>query len=336
MTDNLLLNVTIGLVLMYLLIALFCTIFQEWIATLLDWRAKHLEAAIKQLLSPSATPSTEATAVLNHPLIRMVGRSMPAATNAGGAETATPSFLPARNFAQALINVLEPGRDANGAIDLAGLRTKVNAISGNDDLKKALNTVLDTAGDKVTDVVAGIETWFDSAMERASGWYKRMVTKYLFAIGLGMAVIFNADTIQVAVLLSKNAEMARLVADYAATVAPPDLAEGKVKEAFAKYQEDVADRLAKGATLGSFGGLPVGWDYCISKTKKEWDLTACYGARRDDFLGSCGWAFLAKILGLLLTASMAALGGPFWFEILQKLNAIRGTGPKPTAAEPKT
>ena len=43
--------------------------------------------------------------------------------------------------------------------------------------------------------------------------------------------------------------------------------------------------------------------------------------------------WLLLILGLLLTGSAAALGGPFWFDALGRLNSLRNAGPKPPKSE---
>jgi hypothetical protein len=42
-------------------------------------------------------------------------------------------------------------------------------------------------------------------------------------------------------------------------------------------------------------------------------------------------------LGWLVTARAGMLGAPFWFDLLQKITNLRGTGPKPasTDAAPK-
>ena len=53
---------------------------------------------------------------------------------------------------------------------------------------------------------------------------------------------------------------------------------------------------------------------------------------------SHGWVFtLTKIAGVLLTAFAASLGAPFWFDTLNRLMAVRGTGksPEEQPKEPK-
>lgn len=50
------------------------------------------------------------------------------------------------------------------------------------------------------------------------------------------------------------------------------------------------------------------------------------------------WFPVTKLLGLLITALAASLGAPFWFDVLNKLMAVRGTGKPPATAagDPRT
>ncbi|TLD40497.1 MAG: hypothetical protein JETT_3221 [Candidatus Jettenia ecosi] len=53
-------------------------------------------------------------------------------------------------------------------------------------------------------------------------------------------------------------------------------------------------------------GIPLGWNIPGSKP--------------------AGWGWLTKIFGLLLTAGVASLGAPFWFDILNKFVSVDNTG----------
>jgi hypothetical protein len=119
MNGSLIVDVTVGLFLMYLVVALFCTVIQEWIAQLFKLRAKNLEKAIILLLSKDvngsatkADASKEANDVLNHPLFKKL-----APGSKPGIRTAKdrPSYVTSTNFALALIDVLVSQRDGNAA-----------------------------------------------------------------------------------------------------------------------------------------------------------------------------------------------------------------------------
>ena len=42
-----------------------------------------------------------------------------------------------------------------------------------------------------------------------------------------------------------------------------------------------------------------------------------------------GWGWPMKVVGLLITAFAAALGAPFWFDMLSKIMSVRSAGSSP-------
>jgi hypothetical protein len=75
-----------------------------------------------------------------------------------------------------------------------------------------------------------------------------------------------------------------------------------------------ADALSPEALMTALNTLPVGWD--VRRTVPA------------DTPGQ--WLFYLRwALGVAITASAAVFGAPFWFDLLQQLIQIRGTGAKP-------
>lgn len=364
MTNSIFLDVGIGLVLMYLIVSLYCTIVQEFIAQFFSWRAKNLTAAITHLVGGvagvTANGKNLGQEVLDHPLVRIAGAKI-------RASGAAPSYVSAANFAMALAKALQSWHAANpgttvpapqagtqtGQMNIKALQDAVDALPNGAALKAALVSILDQAQGDWDNAIKGIGDWFDAAMERASGWYKRNVKWWLLGLGFVFAVLVNADTIQIVVRLSDDASLRATVAAYAATVAPPatvapatgqtadqtqmtadqkkaaeeakkkaDAEKAKADAAYTKLHDTVATRIENGDLATSFGGLPIGWS-CYGK-----DKVTCYGDG-GAMLTDPRLAWIVKMIGLILTGLMASLGAPFWFGLLQQLNAIRGTGDKP-------
>ncbi len=349
MTGSPILDITIGLVLMYLMVSLFCSVLQEWISRSLSWRAANLEAAIIYMLGPitcAAEQPSVAAAVLRHPLVKLV-------PEIERLKQEKPSYLSANSFALGLISALRPARAADGTLTFGALHASVEALGqSNASLRTALTPILATAEGDLNKAIKGIEAWYDSTMERATGWYKRRATLCLFWTGFLLAAAVNADSIQVAYRLSGDQALRDKVAAYAATIAPPD---AKLDEGVKKAQALVAKEVENGKFNAAFGPLPIGWQACFGTIRRvdaygnpvhdkagneiidqPFSPGACYGAKGEDILVSWGWAVPLKIVGLLMTGLMASLGGPFWFELLQKLNALRAAGPKPAPATPAT
>lgn len=321
MDGSVLLDVTIGLVLMYLLIALFCTAFQEWAAQLLQLRANHLQAAVTALLSGgNTTPSPEATAVLDHPLFKLLAK-----TPAG-----KPAYVTSENFANALISKLVPAGD----LTIASLKAGIAGVVNNQGLTDTLNAIVRQAEaihpvakaeDQVRSAMCGIQNWFDSSMGHATGWYTRKVRVILLIIAFFMVAATNADSIQVAVKLAGDSQLRARVAALAATTAP---VAGTAGEELKKLQAAAAEQLVKGDMMTGLAALPVGWQFCTGDGASFWQqlqITKCT-------LPVWWWlVWPVKFLGWGITAVAAALGAPFWFGLLQQLNAIRSAGPKPAS-----
>jgi hypothetical protein len=96
---------------------------------------------------------------------------------------------------------------AVAAAELAALRLAAQKLASNDSTKKVgipVLSMIGTAGTDLDHLKTNVEDWFNSAMDRVSGWYKYRTQKMLFCIGLILAIALNANTIVIVQQLSKN------------------------------------------------------------------------------------------------------------------------------------
>src|SRR5262249_35835376 len=119
-----------------------------------------------------------------------------------------PSYVPARTFATVLIDVLgnsletptphaDPG-GTNGTEDqLARIRFSIDALPDGD-IKRALLTLMATGDDGLASFQRNLETWFNDAMDRVSGWYKTKSQVITIIVAAGITLFANADTIKMA------------------------------------------------------------------------------------------------------------------------------------------
>ncbi|HEY5270237.1 MAG TPA: hypothetical protein VII97_07860 [Anaerolineales bacterium] len=94
MSITILLNVLLGLFLTWSLLSLASMQIQEWIATRLKWRSRMLEETLEKML----TDFTLVDQFYNHPLIRSL--------YTGKNNDNKPSYIPASQFSQAMIDIL--------------------------------------------------------------------------------------------------------------------------------------------------------------------------------------------------------------------------------------
>jgi len=307
------LELAIGLAFVFFLFSLTTTALLEFLETFTRTRASKLLEGIKELLGNPAVASAgeeAARALYGHPLVQGLYR--------GDFETALqrsqlPSYVPTRNFALALIDQVIAGKinaaDTNGRLPRESSSTFSDRLQlaaeriENPHLRQAMLQAVSIGGDDAGRVRDHLEHWYDSAMDRVSGWYKRRSQTLLFWLGLVGALALNVNSLTIAEELAKNATLRRAIASEAERRDVPPATAGETAARI--------DRL----------GLPIGWTAGAiaslelplqpqSPTRSAWTLV----------LGG-----LQIALGYLLTAFAISLGSPFWFDLLNRLMVIRET-----------
>src|SRR2546423_868176 len=66
-----------------------------------------------------------------------------------------------------------------------------------DRARHAVLTLINAAGGDAQKARENIEFWFNTSMDRVSGWYKRRAQRALFVIGLIVAIGLNIDTVRI-------------------------------------------------------------------------------------------------------------------------------------------
>ncbi|MFC0050462.1 lipase family protein [Rheinheimera tilapiae] len=142
-----------------------------------------------------------------------------------------------------------------------------------------------------------VQDWFNDRCDRAVGWFKRKLGILQLIIGLGVAIGMNVDSIALYQKLFSDPvarQQAVLLAENLA--ANPQLASELCREDKASCMDTMA-------------------------LKQQLTQTApLLGRSADDALLPSD---LLTWIGYLLTAFALSLGAPFWFDILQKLMAVK-------------
>jgi hypothetical protein len=310
MFNSSILDVAIGLVFCFASVALLVSAVNEAIASALKLRHKALLAGIKKMLNdPNA--SGLVAKLYNHALISPLATGSPSTTVV---PSVLPAYIPSQAFAAALVDVIQqvPG-------DVTALKGAIDALP-DPQLKQLLQGFMARGQDRIDAFYQQLAGWFDNAMDRLSGSYKRRTQVATFVLGLGVAGAFNIDTFYVlselwarpstAAAIS-NPGVAAMIASAAsatATTAPTTSGTDRASPPF--RAEDWMQTLRT---------LPVGWD----------------NGRKMPGLADHVTFYFFYVVGLIVTASSAVFGAPFWFDLLQRLVQIRGTGTKPPADRDK-
>jgi len=190
-----------------------------------------------------------------------------------------------------------------------------------------------------------IEDWFNDAMDRAGGWYKRHTQVWLAVVGFALALLLNVDTLTIANALWQDPTLRQSVVEQAqnyqltsaidrSPLTTPDEAAQSIRDLNAKLAKDLR--------------LPIGWhteiyvlqpgEFCTiipnNKSHNIWGIPRGNGCVQiQDALPNTTNGLFLKFLGLIITAVAVTQGAPFWFDTLQKLVNIRLSGKKPGEGE---
>lgn len=320
------LDVLIGLVTVYLVLALACTAIVEAIAAWLEVRSKHLEAALKEFFAGELKEKKKfIEAFYAHPLVQ--------ALSSDEDKKRLPSYIPPEvvgQVLQALITASGTEPSLKVAVDKLPGSVEDNRIKG------LLSVLVTQANGDAAAFRKAVETHFDAVMDRASGQVKRRQQNVALAVSFVLVCLANVDTFTLATALSSSPELrAKMVALAEQQLKEDQPAAAKKEEATPNTKSDNermpsedALKIAKQKSEEAFkdynrarvaletGGLQFGW-------KNPKDNTAMSFEKIIDELS------LAKIVGLLITILAVSLGAPFWFDVLQRLMKLRQTGISP-------
>jgi hypothetical protein len=233
---------------------------------------------------------------MGHALVRPFKQS-----GATTGPTRNPSYLPAKTFATALVDMLVP--DSRGATTLDQIRAAITNLGDTAPFGGALLSLLNTASGSTKTFMTSVEQWYDDSMDRISGSYKRWAKRWVIVFALVVAICLQVDTLQVASSLYTDGPLRQAVVAAATneTLCPQGQTPTQTKDCVTKEL----------STLQASAGLPVGWTTPLP----------------DNFPG-----WVLKALGWALTALAASFGAPFWFDALTKLGSLRNAGAKPARA----
>ncbi len=274
------LDVVIGVVVVYLLLSVVCSGINELIMTRLNQRGKNLARGILRMLGSTDLHDK----FYAHPRIQSLRD-----------DERLPSYVPSATFALVLLDLIAPAAP-DWKRTAAQIGERIDRLPADGDLRRNLVLLMDRAGGDVERLEKEIESWFNDVMERASGWYKRHVQRALLVIGLVVVVVADADTIRLARDLARDPVMRQALVSYAqqATSKPPPSSAPNDSAALAQVVRQIDD--AKDV------GIPLGWSK--ASTSAGW-FDVFIGLLISTFAVALGSPFWFDLLGKLLNVRAA-------------------------------
>jgi hypothetical protein len=304
-------EVGIGLILVYLLMSLLVSQINNILKNVLNVRSHYVEQELKRLLDD---PEIRAR-VLAHPSVGLAE---------GVTEGDVLKNLSAKKLTEVLIDVLAGTGEALEKLEqLTNSPLVIELLNSvqNPTMRQKLQDVLQTARN-LGDARRRLEEWFDAGMTRAQELFTRRLQFFSLLVGAILAILLNVDTLYIGQTLWNDPVLRQATVD-AANVAAEEIqaavgteVEG-LEESVAVAQETVNDLLEL--------RLPVGWYYQAvddaadagtilnmrQDTRNLWNLLP---GNNPDWLG----LLVQKIIGLILTTIAVMQGAPFWFDLLRR------------------
>ncbi len=312
-----LLDIAIGLMLIYAFLSLLVSELTELLSRLLRWRAVQLQQGIMTLLGesinfrqhPEQFKQSLVGRLYSSSLIASIAqRSRPSRPFVG------PSSIPPSVFADALLEVLqslENGQQSQirqDAKQLNGELAKILTILETSDqipdrLQNDLKRLVKHTQSQVKETELQMDRfrqeiafWYEQAMERATAIYRRNANLFSVLIGFLLAVLINADSLYMFRRISENTATRSVIIENATQI------QGCETDFSSEQCLDKMENLLEGTTI------PIGWH--------PTNLRQQFPQRNFADL-------LRATIGWLLTGLAISMGSRFWFPVLEQFMEVR-------------
>lgn len=331
------LEIFIGLFFVYLVLSTLVTSVSEIVAARFHFKAQVLRQTIRRLFAGNRDLED---VFFKHPEIQSLidpkraekGKYFRWLKWSATKDSVAPSYLDSETFTRVAINILMgdlPKANSFGSFESTLSQWVQNSTLGakpqREQFANTLGTHIRSAESSVIEnpklsetqaLKQGICQWYDTAMERSRGIYKRKIQKVVIYTSIVVTAFLNADTIRIVQALSNNEAVLANTVDAAliqtngpSSTSEPNLSDKNFQTA-TKLLEDSAYKLEN-------VGIPLGWD--------SYELEQLQQPSKSVWFAIWGGMiyFFMKAVGLGATAIAASLGAPFWYDILNKLARIR-------------
>jgi hypothetical protein len=320
MTNFPILDLVVGLIFIYFILAIVNNSFVELLSTFLRFRSKVLMSWLRTILTGKAQATNAFEAFVNHPAISALSE-----------DNRSTNYISSRDFATVLIDLICNDNEDTPPVSLDNIK---KAFENTTVIPKELkNTFLyflsKTEAEKVIDhkivelehFQKQIENWYDGMMDRLTGKFKRNTIWITATFATVLTCALNIDTLSLAnYLYSSPTARAQISATAYGEVnnAKTQQLVNQIKNeklfindsvppSLDSLQHEVNRQIAiVNATMGTLNtNIPIGW------TKSE-----CAVLHSNP---------VKKTGGLLISILAICLGAPFWFDLLSRLVNLRSS-----------
>lgn len=337
-------QVAISLVISWALFALLCSMILEIMVQIKSERGRFFRNKIVEKLYDYSNQINWGLLMYNNSNIRLLTKS----------EKAPPTEITSKTLAEVLIDTVANAQAVKILPEydkehkkkkyendlLNNFEISITYLGQSDlimMLKNAMNKAkIKALGDKTSEekvfyeeLVKEVTYWFDQFNDRTSAWYKKLSRKRLFIIGLLVSGSINIDSIALFKYYDSNpaaragmidyytknkVQLEAMSAKYAATGQTVTVDPAVIDST----KKDIQMLSRQIDSLRTNLDLPIGWSKAACPSSKTEKLDPS----KDEIPFSC---IFLKIFGIIISAFVASLGAPFWFELLKKATSTAQT-----------
>ncbi|MFI6326469.1 hypothetical protein ACIBG8_53735 [Nonomuraea sp. NPDC050556] len=336
-------DMAIGLVMLFLLLSLLVSGVNEAAVRLLSVRSKFLWAYLRDTMdgaqegARSWLPATVRGVFTVLPFLRdprpkfderpspAEAKPMPAGTTAADDAMTKLFYERVREIdhgktGKTSISNIPPGRFAGALMEMAagekdgveGLLVKLKDL--NSPLYGHLKGVWESAQRDMERFRQGVESWFDTEMQRLSMLYKRYVKWVVAVLGLVITLLFSMDGIEFTKTLLRDNAYRAAVSAIAGSAEGTESLKETCTPGVDPYK-CVTDTLSSPAMVKVF-------DHAIISLRIPED-----GDPSVSWNGGMWWQRVTTLShwpGYLLTFVALLFGAPFWWDLFRRITGIRG------------
>jgi len=308
----------------YFIGALILSAINEAIAGGLRLRQKQLKFALENMLFGSEWKRFVRNQLQKSPHIESLMRR----------SGKYPAYIPAKSIVHVIVEQFRKANHPNVAYERGKLYFSIQQTQLV--IPEALREVLldfakqveamypanlQTPGDnkQIEEFEKRIEEFYDSAMDRAGGWYKRKSRSMLLVLAIILSVALNIDTVKITNDALRDKE--------------------KLGSAVDNISANISDweRLNSVSVTDSslvITKKPADVSSDASEIRFHYEQTSGFALGYKDFFEEWKGDFFLKTIGILITAFALQLGSNYWFDLMNKAVNIRAVGKRPDEKRP--
>jgi hypothetical protein len=292
------LEVAMGLILVYYILGSIISLITQWINEFFETRGKAFESYLIKIVGDKkvgdfvSMPQLQALRPIRYKSPLSVFRSL--------TEPKRIEKVPVNILVDAFFDFAElTGKQELSLLELAELVDKLPESEG----KRAFISWINQGVTNIADLRTRTTAYFTGLMEQATATFRANARSFVIIMSIGMTVLFGTDSIQLAKTLWTNAEARALAAAKAQMV----VAQEGVDVPVSDLLQELGDLTIK-----------IGW----WQSERPAD-----GASAGDWI----LFIILKVIGLGLTAAAVSQGSSFWYDLLKKVASPTSATVKPAS-----